>query len=63
MNGVDGYEFAIKFCDYSEPGPSEGDHIVLVAGDDLENTIDWQYIATLEGGSIKIHWPNPNKPS
>jgi hypothetical protein len=62
VDGVDGYQFAIKFCDDGEPGPSSGDHIELGVGTD-ENNPDWSYEATLEGGNIQIHWPNPNKPS
>ena len=63
VNGTDGYEFAVKFCDEGEPGPSAGDHIELYVGADSGSVAQWYYAATLEGGNIQIHWPNPNKPS
>ena len=62
MNGIDGYQFAVEFCDDGEPGPSAGDHIELLAGTDVGSVAEWEYAATLEGGNIQIHWPNPNKP-
>jgi hypothetical protein len=62
VNGMNAYPFAIKLCDYGEPGPSSGDRIELGVGTD-ENNPDWSYEATLEGGNIQIHWPNPNKPN